>query len=171
MVSFEVGKLYQPGVNKYREESKVYMTPSGIVLEVFYNKPTSKEIKEFKSGVFQSDLFQFETIQFFLFRFGTTPWIDAPYNVNINNLNMDDVQKPVGDTEGYLISVYLVDASTGILKVIRTIGANHNFSVKLYDALKMQELYPFSIDNYYYEINQAYQKWKTSEMVEIANKH
>ena len=66
-------------------------TPEGAHLEFDgsfqllckFSRPTAKEKNAFKSGVPQFDLAIVDDFMFFLARFGTLNWMDAPFNIHL----------------------------------------------------------------------------------------
>ena len=61
--------------------------------------------------------------------------MDAPYNVHLSNhFTFDEVP----DGKGLLMSVFFVDALTGILKVYRVIGLGNEFTANLLKHIQIQ---------------------------------
>ena len=73
---FSVGEqITSPSVDSVRFD----LTSSGAELVLQLGKPTAKEKNDFKNGVPQFALKVVNDIIFILSRFGTGPWMDAPY--------------------------------------------------------------------------------------------
>ncbi len=53
MFKYEVGKLYKDNVTRYAEGTKFDFTQSGAVLELYFERPSNKEIEDVKSGKFE----------------------------------------------------------------------------------------------------------------------
>lgn len=82
MYKYEVGKPLQKGVTQYPEGVHFNFGPDGASLLIFMDNPTQSEIKSVKTGKAKLGLFVKENVIFFLSKFGTMNWVDAPYTVH-----------------------------------------------------------------------------------------
>lgn len=165
MQRLEVGKLFKDGVTKYQETCKFDMTDSGGNLIIFYNSPTMDEIEDISKGKAQYGYYKESNIIFMLFKFGSQEWMDCPYSVHLSK-NLTELQE-ASEGLGYAVNIYLVDASTGILKVARLIGMNTRMSKMLKKDLIKQKL--LSFENYQDNLTSIYNKLSTREMVKRAD--
>ena len=125
-------------------------TPEGAHLEFDgsfqllckFSRPTAKEKNAFKSGVPQFDLAIVDDFMFFLARFGTLNWMDAPFNIHLYPDNRGRLLEEPGPTQGYSIHVMLIDSATGILVQQRLIGLDHDLSMRLREAIINQPVIP-----------------------------
>jgi hypothetical protein len=113
---FEVGQLFKPGVTNYGEGSKFDFQQSGAVLELCFNRPTGDEIQDVTRGRFEVGFHERGNVIFMLFRFGGWQWMDAPYTVHLSAPFTFEDPKP---GTGYGMSIFLIDAASGILRGMR----------------------------------------------------
>lgn len=165
MRAFEVGKLFEEGKTRYEEGTRFSFDQSGGVLLLTYDRPTAKEIEEIRKGDLRLGILKKAGIIFLLFKFGSQPWIDASYTCHLSQPYVFD---PVEDNTGYGMMVYLVDASTGILKANRLIGLPTKMSKLFTEYVIEQQEKPFNKINYYNAINDIYRNYSTDDMVRMA---
>jgi hypothetical protein len=161
----EVGQLFEPGRTHYDEGTKFEFTQGGPVLFIMFERPTEKEIEAVRAGKFIMKFYEHDNIVFMLFKFEGVPWIDAPYNINLSPLFEFE---QMSETQGFGLQIYLVDAATGILKVIRYVGLGHEFSVRLREAMEKQKAIPFNLDTYNFKINDIYKRYRPEDLAEFA---
>ena len=129
------------------------------------NWPTAKEKREFKTGVSQFNLAVVDGIIFFLVRFGTLNWMDAPFNVHQYRDNRMQMLEEPGPTQGYGLHVMLVDSRTGTLVHQRLIGLEHDLSVRLRDAIIHQPMIP----DYEQRRQRVMAQYPTRDLVTLAS--
>lgn len=145
------------------EETKFDLTDGGALLLIKFNRPTSNEKRDIKSGVAQFKLAVRDGVLFFLCRFGTSNWMDIPYHRDLSEYTLF---RPMTG-EGLLLHIMLIDASTGCLVVQRVIGLSTAFSSALVDAAAQQR--PLgSREAYYKKVAQLHIRYSTNELVESA---
>jgi len=158
----EVGKLYQEGINKYQEESKFDFTNSGAELYLMFDRPAKTEIENIKRGNIELAVYPADEVLFMLFKFGSLNWIDVPYSVHLSkDLELQEVE----EGKGYALHVTLIDASTGIVEVLRLIGLSTKFSIQLRKLIMSQKEKPFDIKAYNNKINHIYNNYSTKDLV------
>lgn len=156
----EVGQqLCQP----CRDETVFNLDNSGAIFIAKFSSPTSTERNAFKNGVAQFKIAAVDGVMFFLARFGATNWMDAPYCIAYSDFVL--CRPPEG--LGLTLTVVLVDASTGIVKALRTIGLSTTFSSAILDMATQQ---PTPIDRATYEktLNQIFSRYTTNDLVDMA---
>lgn len=165
MYKYEVGELLQKGITYYDEGMKFDFTQEGTVLLIFFNKPTKDEIESVRSGDFEVRFYIKDGIIFILSKFQKMPWMDAPYSIHLSKpfefMEMDD-------TQGFSLTIYLVDASTGVLKVIRYIGLGNEFSKQLKSAVEEQKIITFDKANYHKKLSNIYEIYATDDLMRMA---
>jgi len=165
MHKYEIGQLFQPGVTRYNEETRFDFLQDGAVLMLFFNHPTPQEIEDIRSGRFEIGFCEKDSIIFMLFRFGSQPYIDAPYTVHLSHeFEFMDLQQDMG----YGLNIFLVDAATGILKVIRYVGLSTDFSNRFRKAVERQKHAAFDKESYNAAISQIYRNYSTDDLVKQA---
>ena len=101
-------------------------------------------------------------------KFGSGPWSDAPYNVWDVPKARRVIPPAVSGEQRAALQVLLIDAATGILKVIRLVTFSMEFSAKLHEAISQQFESPAKeiLTNpgaYMQVINEAYSALPTSD--------
>lgn len=159
----EVGKLYKEGIYKYQEGIRFDFTNAGADLYIMYNSPTTKEIESIRRGNIEFGIYPSEEVLFMLFKFGNLQWMDAPYSVHLSN--QLELQEPK-DGLGYSLNVVLINASNGIVEVIRLIGLSTKFSIQLKKLIERQRERHFDRDQYALKLQEIYRNYKTSDLVQ-----
>lgn len=131
------------------------------------NRPTAEEKRAFTSGTpYQFGLAVVDDIIFFLSRFGTLEWMDAPFNIHLYPDDRMPLLEELGPTQGYGIYIMLVDSSTGIIAHQRLIGLNHDLSMRLHDAIINQPV----ISDYDQRLQSIMARYSTKDLVALASK-
>lgn len=167
MYKYEVGELLHEGVIRYQEGIRFDFDQDGPTLQVFFENPTPDEIMQMKQGNFKIGYWQHKDIIFILTKFGDLEWMDAPYNIH---LSKSFTLATPEESQGYGLTIYFVDASTGILKVMRLIGLEHEFSLKLKEAIEAQGRMPFDKVDYANNISICYRTYSTKDMLKYATR-
>lgn len=158
MYRYSVGsKVMNPCPDSVRFE----LSESGATLLLAMRSPTAAEKRDFKNGVPQFKLAVANDIIFFLCRFGTGPWMDAPYYRHLSRPY--SLSEPAAG-EGFALHAMLVDAATGVLVAQKLIGLPHDLSVKLLHAVNAQP----EIPNYDTRLAMTYQLYTTQQLLEKA---
>jgi hypothetical protein len=163
----EVGKPIEQVKKRYQESVKFDFTDGGFILYLFFNQPTDQEIQDIKKGRAEIGYYQRDDVIFILCRFGSTPYMDAPYNVHLSK-QLTHIDEP-GPGKGYGLHIILIDARDGIVKAQRLIGLGHDFSVKLYQAIKRQLTEPFNSQHYMQTIQSVYAAHPTQKLIKYAD--
>lgn len=163
MKSFEVGKLFEENKTHYQEGVKFDFTQSGPVLFLFFNRPTQKEIESIKTGKFEYGMYVKDEVIFLLFKFQGLEWIDTPYTVHLSKqFEFEEVERG----KGFALNIFLIDAATGILEVIRLCGLSTKFSIEFQNAVQNQCNTSFDKITYEKKINMVYGNYATSDLVQ-----
>jgi hypothetical protein len=166
--SLEVGKLFRPDVYSYPEQVQFEFEQSGPSLYIYFSQPTIKEIEAVRSGKFKIGFYETESIIFILVKFEGMNWIDAPYTVHLSPPFEFMEELDSSPMLGFGLQIFLVDAATGILKVIRYVGLGHDFSVRLRDGILRQKGIPFDKGTYGFRLNEIYRRYSTDQLVDYA---
>lgn len=165
---YQVGKLYIPGKTHWPEAIEYNFRRGGHELRMFFPVPTETEIRNVRSGQAQFRFLMIGDIIMFLCKFGSQPWCDAPYSWWV--LPGDEREDPpdIPDGQGIFLVIVLVDAATGVLKVIRTIGLQTEFSRRLHDAIYMQMKKQIDWAEYSRQVDQIYSRYTPDLLAESA---
>lgn len=137
------------------------MTDGGGILLIKFGSPSAAEKRAVKNGSAQFKLIEVDGIIFFLSRFGTMNWMDAPFH---RDLAKEYVRPNEG--EGLSLHIMLVDARTGILAAQRIIGLQTAFSNALLDMIEEQ---PAIDAAYNLTISKIHGKYTTNDLVEMSS--
>lgn len=165
MYKFEVGQLFKEGITRYQEGVRFDFLPEGPVLLIYFNAPSMSEINDIKQGKSRFGLFVKDNIIFFLSKFGSLAWMDAPYSIHLTKEKFD-IEAP-SSGEGYALNVFLIDAKTGILKAARLIGLSTKVSLSLLNAINAQRSQFFDLNNYSTKLQSLYNNYSTNDMVKF----
>lgn len=166
MQSYEVGKLFEEGKTQYQEGIKFDFNQGGGTLYILYDRPKQKEVEEIRKGRLQMGILYKQDIIFLLFKFGNLNWMDAPYSYQLSEPH--ELSTPEDDT-GYSMTVLLIDAATGILKVVRQIGWPTKMSRQFHDYVAQQRNRDFSNHLYNAKLNEIYKNYTTNYLVGVAD--
>lgn len=163
---FEVGQPFVEGVTNYQEGTNFDFDDSGARLMYSFFNPTKEEISQITKGEYNFEVCELSGLMFFLSKFGSLHWTDAPYSPH---LSPSVTFQPVTEEIGYSLNVFLVDAATGILRGLRLIGLPTKFSRQLKASIERYLQQPFDENNYQNKIDEAYAKYSADELVRIAD--
>jgi hypothetical protein len=164
----EVGQLFEPGRTHYDEGVKFEFTQSGPMLLMFFDRPTTKEIESIRVGKFKIGFYDIDNIIFILAKFEGMKWIDAPYSVHLSQPFEFAKELEEQESLGFGLQIFLIDAATGILEVMRYVGLGHEFSVKLLDTILKQKEAPFDTGVYSFKLNEIYKRYSTDQLADYA---
>ena len=166
MNKFEVGKLFDEGKTRYNESTRFDFQQDGAVLILFFDRLTLQEIEWIKTGRFEIGFYEKDEIIFMLSRFGSMNYIDAPYSVHLSKpFTFDELREGMG----FSLSIFLVDASNGILKAMRYVGLSTDFSRRLQKAIERQKTAEFDRNAYDAKLRQIYANYSTDDLVQKAD--
>jgi hypothetical protein len=167
MHRFEVGKPYIPGKTRWPEGAEYNLLDSGHELRLFFKRPSKKEIEDIRRGATEFGLMIEEEIIFLLVRFGRLNWLDAPYSIHmVPPDRRPDLTTELGPETRALLQCFLVDASSGILHVLRAVSLSPEFTRELYAAIGGQKKQPVTPDAYRRAVDRVYLRYSTEHMVQ-----
>lgn len=137
---YEVGKPYRPGRTSWPEATQYHYMAGEHHLQVFMRQPRNVEVQAYRDGPADFALVVDGPVIALLWRFGGTPWSDAPYSWHMVPADQR-VAPPAGDLpegKGALLTTMLIGADDGVIRVIRTIGLGTAFSNRLHAAIRAQ---------------------------------
>lgn len=164
---YEVGKPYSPNRTKWPENVEYNFRSGAHELRLFYPSPTVREIADVKTGQVRLALYPYLDVIFFCFKFSDQPWSDSPYNINLAPSNERQLPEDADTAEQRrLLTTFLIDANTGILRVIRVVSMSPQFTRALHAAIWKQSEQALPAD-YDVQIQRVYGSNTSSQ---IANK-
>lgn len=105
----------------------------GALFVAKLGNPTKDEIQEFKQGNPQFKFLQLDGVIYFLAKFGSLEWMEAPFHRDLSSATKLPTNPPEGT--GLNVHVMLIDAATGVLTVQRIVGLQSEFTRQLTAAI------------------------------------
>jgi len=150
----------------YPDSNIVEVSDSGIDVYVLMRKPSKSEIKQISAGSeFKLKLLEMEGIIFFILKFGDLEWSDAPYSVHLSK--GQTYLRDVPDGNGYAVTIYVIDTSSGELVLQRFTGLDTCTSRELKEIVERQKTLPFNKSEYAVTINNIYRTYSTMDLLEL----
>ena len=160
--AYVVGERYDE--MRGREGVVVHVADDGINIIIGFNNPTTEELSSVKSNSpFELRLYDYKGVIFFLMKFGSMNWMDAPYNVHLSR-NLTELMTP-GEDGGYAIHIMFFDSRTGELKSNRLVSMSNAQSHLLYKLIQEQKDRPFSKIEHDMTIANIYGRMTTKQML------
>ena len=151
MYRYVVGQPYIPGRTSYPEAIQ-YNYRGGHELLAWLQSPTAREVRDWRQGVAQFALYVEQPVIVLLHRFGDQPWSDSPFAWH--RVPEDERHLPPTGQEmemrepRALLQVTLVDADTGIVRVLRAVSWSPAFTAAVHLAIHDQAAAPWDSDAY-----------------------
>lgn len=165
MKKYEVGKVYSEIVG-HTEGCYFDIADDGATLAVYFNRPTAKEIENFKSDKkFEIRLLDLSDTIMFLVKFGSLNWMDAPYTPHLSRslTNIETEQE-----KGLATTIMLFDTSTGRLEALRLVGFSERFTDKIEKNVENLLKRPFDKGQYGMYLNMLFSRYSTDDFVKMA---
>jgi hypothetical protein len=137
---------------------------SGCVLRLFWNQPSLAEVLAINSGRIEYGLFVEADQVLFLFRPAGWPhWSDAPYTWH----RVDPAERePLPDfSPGHaLLSVVLVEATTGIVMALRSHTLHPRLTRQLFQAIRYQATCDYDPDLYNAQLDRLRRRFSSDQL-------
>lgn len=163
---YEVGQTI-PSFVGHAEETQFDFSNTGATMIVFFRSPKPSEIAAFHfDQPFELRLTVFDSALVLTVKIGTLAWMDAPYTPHLSQ-HLTKLDVP-GESEGYALQLYLVDAVTGKIEHMRLIGLSHAFSLRLREGVIGLLNQPFDHPSYHQYIASLFSRFSTRQLAEMA---
>jgi hypothetical protein len=167
---YKVGELYNPNRTKWPETPQYNFRNGQHELLIFLNSPTPSEVESVKKGEAHF-AFAFEgEIIFLMYKFDPeVPWSDCSFTIHL--LPEPEQILPGAEATAQtraIVSVILIDAATGVIKVMRQMTFSPDFTRKLHKAIREQASQPFDGARYGRAVNSLMAKFKTGDLLKRA---
>ena len=161
-MKFEVGQVI-PQLKGTGDSVRFGMSDAGAELLVCFRSPTEAEIQTIKKGPIRFGMFTKENIIFILVKFGSMPWMDAPFHVGLAKglTHLQDIE----EGQGYGCTIIFVDSNTGIIKALRYVGLSTEYSKRLKDNIEEQMNEAFDKALYDAKLADIMRAYTTKDMV------
>lgn len=143
---YRVGAPYLPGRRSWPDGTSLFSVgPGGYELACFLARPTAREVRAYRAPTPCSfALAVHEPVLFLLYQFGALRWSDAPCSIRLLPDDRQALPETAGLAEPHaLLTVILVDAATGIIRVIRALTWSPAFTVAIHLAIRAQLAAPW----------------------------
>lgn len=166
MLHIEVGKPFKEFLGK--GEGVVLEIIGSVGLLVFMlNNIREDEVKQFSnSNPMEFRMTAMEDVLMFTVKVGDLPWSDAPYSPHLSSPCTEIGKIPEG--QGIALNIVLMDATTGIVKAIRTVGLGHDFSCHMKEQIERLWKKPFHINTYDQILDRIYEKYSPEDIAKIS---
>lgn len=172
--AYEVGKLYHVGRTSWPEAAQYNYRAGGHELLLFYANIKDSEVKAVTRRPVEFGALAVPPVLFFLFKFSTdSEWSDAPYSWHLVKAARPDEATeppPLEENERALLSIVLVEATTGIIAGLRTVSLSIGLSRYLHTAIREQIAQPFDVAAYDAALARIYRDSSTAELARRAER-
>lgn len=158
----KVGELFDKNKTRYSEGCKFEINDTGANLYIYFNNPTNDEIESCKKGDITVKFLKMDSVIFFLAKIGTIPMLDCPYSIHLSR-NLTKIEYPE-QNKGLSLTIFLINASNGILEVMRVIGLGEDFSNNLIETIKEQGNEGINLSKYDEDLSNIYRKYSTNQL-------
>lgn len=177
LYAYKVGDLYHPNKRHWPEGYDYNFRSGQHELRLFLRTPHLQEIEAVRKGAarFSFNTFGGPEVLFFSFGFQTPDGgeLNGDGSYSWWLVPEDERQPPTLDfppDQGALLTVLLVDAETGILKVIRGIGLGHKFTLALHRAILLQSKNPLP-DDYDGRLKRVMARYSTRQLLNSGRRY
>jgi len=169
---YSVGQLFDPDTKVWPNGTMYsYHQDQHQLLLLFENiRPTEQLAVE--RGQTRFALYIEGDVIFLLARFDLPPdvgrgiaWNDAPYSwhlVPLEGRTLPPGPETIPEGLGALISIFLIEASTGIISTMRMVNLSHDFTKRLHQAIHEQAAKPFDPIRYMRQVQSVHLKYPSS---------
>lgn len=169
MHHLRVGEPYSVTRTRWPQGSDYNFRCGHHELRLFLPDLSNEEIEAVRAGRAEFRLFTREGLLVLLYRFGDMPWSDASYNWHlVSEEERIPPEAPVDESQGAALTVLLIEANTGILKVIRLIGLGHEFTLALHAEIRKQIAEAFDREEYLRRVELVYRMYSSDQMAQVA---
>ncbi|MBP2634685.1 MAG: hypothetical protein H6Q72_592 [Firmicutes bacterium] len=169
MQTGQVGQSYIPGQVKLEEQLRYRLDNEGHSLLIIKAGVTRRETEDIEQGTAQLGVYIDGPIIFFLFKFGTGKWNDAPYSWHTVPAGIRVYPEEAKETG--TLTVTLVEAADGLVKAVRKIALATEFAAKLNGAITLQANCSFNGLSYAKHINLVYNQYNAEDMAAMTVAH
>lgn len=168
---YEVGKPYSPTRTQWEEGTEYnYRGERRGVHEIrlFFRHPKPIEVQSVKQGEATFGLVVQENLIVLVFKFGAIPWSDAPYSWHMVPERERHLPPELRPGERETLTVFLIDADTGILLAIRQVSFSPEFTRALHQAIRAQAGRPFDQVIYDRQLRALQARYQSKDLYKIA---
>ncbi len=164
--NLQVGGFFPP-LRGAGECVAVNVDSSGILLAYNFNRPSAREIAAMgEAQPFEIRFVRISDILYVLTKCGSLNWTDAPFTPHLSP--GAPLQPITNSSDGYALTLMMVDASSNTIKSLRMIGLGNRFSKALKAEIDSLSEKPLDLDMYNRSIRINNILRSTSDLVQLA---
>jgi len=168
MHKYAVGELYTERTH-WPELAQYNYRGGEHELVLFLNQPTSKEIRSISKERAEFALFVERQLIILLYRFGTgLDWSDAPYSIHLVPREQRIAPPDTSENNWTFLHIILVDASNGIIRVLRVVSMPPDFTQALHRAIQEQSKTSFTRAGYNGELESLFARYPSADLAQMA---
>lgn len=162
--AYRAGEPYHPTRRSWPEIAQYNYRGGGHELVLFLRQPTSPEVRAARQGLASFAFYADQNLLVLLYAFGDgLPWSDAPFSWHLVPAAERVLPPETRGEERALLTVVLVDATTGIIRALRVVTLSATFTRLLHDAIREQAARPWPGDAAYdAELATLYQRYPSA---------
>lgn len=165
MVKYEVGEKYPELIGP--EGPLFDLSDAGGIMAIKFDRPTKKEINQFKTGKYKFKFALHNGVVWVLFKAGNLNWMDTPYHAKLS-LQLSHFEEPE-EGEGLGINVIFLDASNGLIHAIRLVSLTTAQTRWLREqTLRQKAEDDFNVTGYNIKISATMAMMDTEDLLKIA---
>lgn len=175
---YSVGQLFDPQKRRWDEGAMYSYHQDMHQVLIFFADIRSFERKAVERGLAHFGLFVEDDVIMLLFKMdgdggkGGVDWHYAPYSWHLvpeEARTLPTAPEDIPDDLGVLVTIFLIDAATGIIRAMRALNLSHDFTQHLHRAIREQAARPFDRQRYMDQVRALRQRFPTvRDMVEAA---
>lgn len=165
---YEVGKPYVEGIQRWQEAVEYNYRNGAHELRMFVNKPSVSDIQIVREGGLKFYLYKRDSVIFFVYDFTAGFVGGCAYSYHLVPEAEQILPPEKGENDRDLLTIFLVDARTGILRALRTCTFSPRFTRALAEAIRDQAAKPFNPDYHNAIVNDEYARRTPEKMIEIS---
>ena len=160
MYKYEVGTLYNSDKTSWQESVQFNIRDGQPELLLFFASPSFHETLAVRKSECEFGVLKIGDVIFLLYRFGSEiKWSDQPYSIHLTDRTERQLPVLETDEQRLVLQIMLIDALTGILKVIRAVTLAPEFSAELLKLTNEQLAAPFSENDYKRQLANIYARY------------
>lgn len=132
--SYVVGKQFPLNRKRHGDGCAFEYLGTGPSILIYYSNPTDIEIDRVETAPFDVGFFSYKSVLYVIANIGGDI-IECPFNVNMHAEAQS--LKSTGGKQG-ILSIFLIDADTNILKAMRLTGMPPQFADALWESVSTQ---------------------------------
>ena len=167
METEQIGQLYLPDKTQLLPEVSYRYDQQGYRLLIVEETVSAERMKLIGSGVAEFAFYEDGPVIFFLYCFGDQRWDEAPFSWYLTP-RAQRVQPNV-EQEPEDMRIILVDATDGLIKMVRRISLVNEFGHCLQQAVAGQAAGNFNGQSYAKHLNGVWNQMSVEDMLENAD--